>query len=146
MKNNESVFIERVFESSIQNVWKALIERDLMKLWYFDLKEFKAEIGFIFEFTGGPSPEKQYKHVCEILEVIHEKKLKYSWKYEGYEGISFVSFELMELGDHTKLTLTHEGLENFPQSNIDFAKENITEGWNHIINVSLKEFLEKNNL
>jgi uncharacterized protein YndB with AHSA1/START domain len=34
-------------------VWLALTEKDLIKQWYFDLPEFRPEVGFIFEFTGG---------------------------------------------------------------------------------------------
>jgi hypothetical protein len=41
------------------------------------------------------------------------------------------------------LKLTHEGLETFPASNTDFAKENFVAGWTHIVGTSLKEFVEK---
>ena len=58
--------IERVFKVSRKELWLALTEKELLKQWYFDLPEFKAAVGFVFEFTGGPSPEKQYQHRCEI--------------------------------------------------------------------------------
>lgn len=135
--------IERTFDATAENVWRAITEKELMKQWYFDLPEFKAEVGFRFQFTGGKKPEKQYLHLCEITEVIPGKKLKHSWRYDGYEGNSFVTFELFADGDRTKLKLTHEGLETFPMSNPDFAKENFIAGWTSIIGTSLKEFLEK---
>lgn len=135
--------IERVFNAPVKTVWKAITEKELMKQWYFDLKEFKAEVGFVFEFTGGPSPEKQYLHRCKILEVIPEKKLKHTWEYVGYEGMSYVTFELSAEGNTTKVKLTHEGLETFPKDNPDFAKGNFAEGWTQIIGTSLKEFVEK---
>jgi uncharacterized protein YndB with AHSA1/START domain len=137
------LIVERIFNASKKAVWRALTEKDLMKQWYFNLKEFKAELGFQFEFTGGPENGVQYKHVCEITEVIPEQKLSYSWKYEGYTGISHVSFELFEENNTTKLTLTHSGIESFPVEITDFAYSNFEEGWNHIINTSLKDFLEK---
>lgn len=135
--------IERVFNAPPKTVWKAITEKELMKQWYFDLKEFKPEVGFVFEFTGGPSPEKQYLHRCRILEVIPEKKLKHTWEYVGYEGMSYVTFELSPDGKNTKVKLTHEGLETFPQNNPDFAKENFVAGWTEIIGKLLKEFVEK---
>lgn len=136
--------IERTFAAPVEMVWKAITEKDLMKQWYFDLPEFKIEVGFRFQFTGGPSPDKQYLHVCEITEVIPGRKLAHSWRYDGYEGNSFVTFELFAEGDKTKLKLTHEGLETFPAANYpDFAKENFVAGWTSIIGTSLKEFLEK---
>jgi uncharacterized protein YndB with AHSA1/START domain len=113
-----------------------------MKQWYFDLKEFKAEVGFEFQFLAGEEG-KSYLHLCKIKEVIVNKKLTYSWRYDGFEGDSFVTFELYEEGNKTKLKLTHEGLETFPASNPDFARQNFVMGWTDIIGVSLKEFVEK---
>ena len=134
--------LERTFDAPVKFVWQALTQKELMKQWYFDLAEFKAEVGFQFEFPGGPSPERQYIHHCEVTEVVFEKKLTYSWAYIGYEGKSFLTFELFPEGEKTKLVLTHADIETFPASNPDFAKHNFEGGWNHIINISLKEFLE----
>ena len=140
--SNQPIVIERTFDAPISKVWSAITDKNEMKNWYFDLAEFNAEPGFKFQFTGGPTPEKQYLHLCEITEVIPEKKLTYSWRYDGYAGNSFVTFELFEQGNKTLVKLTHKGLETFPEENPDFARGNFEEGWNEIINVSLKTFLE----
>ena len=58
------------------------------------------------------------------------------------QGNSFVTFELFVEGSKTRLKLTHEGLDTFPKSNPDLAKENFVEGWTSIIGTSLKKFLE----
>jgi len=134
--------IERIYNASIANVWKAITSKDDMKQWYFDLAEFKPEVGFEFRFTGGKDENNQYVHICKITEVVPQKKLSYSWRYEGYEGNSIVTFELFEEGVKTKLRLTHGGIETFP-SHPDFARENFAEGWTHITGISLKEFVEK---
>lgn len=141
--NNEPIIIERNFTASVVKIWQALTSRHEMAKWYFNLKEFKPEVGFEFSFTGGPSPERQYLHICVITEVEYCKKLVYSWRYDGYEGISYVNFELFREGDTTRLKLTHTGLETFPQNNPDFAKNNFVTGWTDIIARSLKEYLEK---
>lgn len=143
MMKQDSFIIERIYNASKEQVWKAITDKQEMKQWYFDLEEFKPEIGFEFRFKGGPEDGVQYLHICEITEVVFAKKLTYSWRYDGYEGISYVSFELYEEGNKTKLKLTHTGLETFPASVKDFAKENFIAGWNHIIGVSLKNYLEK---
>lgn len=141
--NNEPIIIQRVFNAPISKVWKAITDRDEMAKWYFDLAEFKAEKGFKFRFSGGPSPERQYLHLCEITEVIDKRKLSYSWRYDGYQGKTLVTFELLEHEDNfTLLKLTHSGLDTFPEENSDFAKANFVEGWNEIIHVSLKKYLE----
>lgn len=76
------------------------------------------------------------------LTFFFEKKLVYSWRYDGYEGNSLVIFELFSEGKNTKLVLTHVGLESFPAGS-DFAKESFWEGWTHLLQVSLKEFLKE---
>jgi uncharacterized protein YndB with AHSA1/START domain len=136
--------IEKTYNASPARVWKAITNKDEMKQWYFDLTEFKAEVGFEFRFQGGPSPEKQYLHICEVTEVVSEKKLTYSWRYDGYTGNSFVTFELIEVGDKTMLRFSHTGLETFPQENPDLAAHNFVTGWTSLIDTSLKNYLEKN--
>lgn len=134
---------ERLFTASRAKVWRALTDKTEMKSWYFDLAEFKAEVGFKFEFLGGP-PEKSYRHLCEVTEVVPERKLTYSWRYDGYPGISYVTFELFDQGNQTLLRLTHAGTETFPAES-DFARKNFESGWDHIINTSLKKYLEGEN-
>jgi uncharacterized protein YndB with AHSA1/START domain len=138
---NEPFVIERTFNAPVEKVWKAITDKDQMKQWYFDLAAFKPEVGFEFSFTGG-TEDRQYLHLCRITEVIKEKRLTYSWRYDGYEGNSFVTFELFPENGKTRLRLTHEGLETFPSNNPDFAKKNFVTGWTSIIGKSLPDFLE----
>jgi uncharacterized protein YndB with AHSA1/START domain len=141
--DTQPIVMESVLNAPVTKVWKAITDKNEMKNWYFDLAEFKPEVGFKFQFLGG-TDEKQYLHLCEITEVVHEKKLTYSWRYDGYAGNSFVTFELFEQGKNTLLKLTHTGLETFPADNNDFAKKNFVEGWTHIIHTGLKDYLEPN--
>lgn len=136
------IVIERTYNAPVEKVWKALTDKEAMKQWYFDLKEFKAEPGFEFQFEGG-TEEKSYLHLCKVTEVIPNQKLTYSWRYDGYEGNSFVTWELFPDGNATRVRLTHEGLETFPASNPDLAKTNFVAGWTDILGESLKKFLDQ---
>jgi len=138
----EPFVIERTYNAPIDKVWQAITDKDKMKEWYFDLEKFKPEVGFEFQFTGG-TEENKFLHLCKITEVIPGKKLTHSWRYDGYPGESFVTFELFDEGNKTKLKLTHAGLETFP-SKPDFAKSNFEAGWTDIIGRSLLEYLDKN--
>lgn len=133
---------ETLINAPIERVWKAITDKNEMKNWYFDLAEFKPEVGFQFQFYGG-TKEKQYLHLCEIQEVIVNQKLSYSWRYDEYPGDSLVTFELFPEGDQTRLKLTHEGTESFPADDPNFAKESFTKGWNEIIGNSIRNYLEK---
>jgi uncharacterized protein YndB with AHSA1/START domain len=134
--------IERNFNAPVEKVWKAITNKNEMRKWYFDLAEFEPKVGLEFQFKAGKE-DKLYLHFCKITEVVKNKKLSYSWRYDGYPGISYVTFELFHKGSNTLLRLTHEGLESFGTENPDLAKERFAEGWEHIIGKSLKEFLEK---
>lgn len=136
------VIIEKEFNASPEKIWKALTDKEQMKQWYFNLDEFRAEPGFEFKFPGKGNTGENYMHHCKVIEVIPLKKLQYSWEYEGLKGYSVVTFELSASGNKTKLRLTHEGLESFPQNNADFAKESFTNGWTQLVTVLLKNFLE----
>ena len=138
----EPFVIERTYNASIEKVWKAITDKDQMKQWYFDIADFVPEPDFEFQFEA-KNEGITYVHICKIREVIPERKLSYSWRYDGYEGNSVVTFELFEEGDKTRLKLTHEGLESFPQNKPDFAKESFAAGWTQIIGSSLKEHVEK---
>lgn len=138
----EPFVIERTYDAPVARVWAAITDKNAMKQWYFDLTEFKAEVGFEFSFEGG-TEDRTYVHHCRIVEVIPGKKLSYTWRYEGYEGDSTVTFELFAEGNKTRLQLTHEGLETFPASNPDLAKQNFVHGWTDLIGTNLKNFVEK---
>ena len=139
-RGGKTFVIERTFNAPISTVWKALTNKDDMKSWYFDLAEFKAEVGFEFQFTVEHNGFT-YEHHCKITEVIQGKKLAHTWRYAGYEGDSLVTFELTAEGKKTRVKLTHEGLDSFPKV-AAFAKANFAEGWTQIVGTSLKEFVE----
>lgn len=141
-KNNvaDAVIIERTFNAPVTKVWKALTDVDEMRQWYFDLKEFKPEVGFEFEFVV-EHEGRTYHHLCRITEVILQKKIAYTWRYKGEAGDSLVIFELLAEGDKTRLKLTHTGLDTFPKTPA-YARENFEKGWTQIIGTELRQFVE----
>ena len=144
MNNNEPVVVERMLNAKPSVVWQALTDNAIMKKWYFDMPAFEPVVGFEFQFTGG-TPEKQFLHLCEVMEVVPEKKLVHSWRYDGYPGNSTVTFELFAEGDKTMLRLTHTGLETLAPGGAEFARENFVMGGNAIIGTNLPKFLDIGN-
>jgi uncharacterized protein YndB with AHSA1/START domain len=140
-KSTDALVIERTFNAPLARVWKALTDVDQMREWYFDLKEFKLEVGFEFGFVV-EHEGNTYDHRCRITEVIRQKKIAYTWRYQGHEGNSLVTIELFPEGEKTWVKLTHEGLETFPKT-AAFARENFEKGWTAIIGSELKQFVER---
>lgn len=140
--NTDPIIKEILVNASPADVWKAITNPEDMKVWYFDLPGFKAEVGYTFSFYGETADGTKYLHLCEIQEVEENKKLSYSWKYDGYSGNSHVTFELIHEGDQTLVRLTHTGIETFDKDNKDLKKNNFDGGWEAIIRESLKHFVE----
>jgi uncharacterized protein YndB with AHSA1/START domain len=137
----EAIVIERTFKAPVAQVWKALTDVEEMRRWYFDLKEFKPEVGFDFEFVV-EHEGVSYHHLCRVTEVIPRQRIAYTWRYKGEPGDSLVTFELFPEGDQTRLKLTHTGIETFPKTPA-YARKNFEAGWTAIIGSELKQFVEK---
>lgn len=139
--NKKIVVIERIYEATIEKVWEALTNKDQMKQWYFDVSDFKAEVGFEFQFSA-ENEGKIYLHKCQVVEAKPITKIAYTWSYEGYEGQSLVTFELFSEDENkTRLKLTHSGTDSF-LSHPDFEKADFNEGWESILGQSLRNFVE----
>jgi uncharacterized protein YndB with AHSA1/START domain len=144
------LIIERIFNAPLTRVWRALTESEDMKHWYFDIPDFKPEPGFVFSFPGNIDG-KDFIHRCKITEVVLLKKIAYTMAFDinsiqtDLVVETQVSFELEPEGDKTKLTLIHEGLENFPEGLKHFAFDDFVKGWGLQFDEKLKGFLEIEN-
>jgi len=57
----------------------------------------RARSRFEFQFDVEHEGFK-YCHRCKVTEAIPNKRLAYTWRYEGYAGDSLVTFELFAQG------------------------------------------------
>ena len=142
-KNEEPIIVEQTFDVPIETVWDAITQSDQMCGWFFEnIPSFKPEVGFETQFTV-QNQDRNFLHLWKVTEVEPLKMISYNWKYEEYPGDSFVVFELFNENNTTKLIVTHQVTESFPQNIPEFLRESGIDGWNYFIRKSLKEFLEK---
>jgi uncharacterized protein YndB with AHSA1/START domain len=141
MEAAEAIVVERVLNAPVARVWQALTDVNQMREWYFDLKDFKPQVGFEFEFIV-QHEGTNYHHLCKVSEVIPHEKIAYTWRYKGEPGNSLVTFELFPEGNKTRLKLTHIGIETFPRTPA-YARKNFEAGWT-AITAELEQFLRKN--
>jgi len=136
------VVVQQSFHVSVSELWKAISELDQMKLWFFEnLDAFSAEVGFETQFNV-KSGERDFRHLWKVTEVIPLEKIVYSWKYEGYEGVSQVSFETFITEGGSSLRVSHVVTNSFPQSIPEFTRESCQGGWEYFINNQLKNFID----
>jgi uncharacterized protein YndB with AHSA1/START domain len=144
----DAVIVERTLNAPVARVWRALTDVDQMREWFLPCwrqdewsgPQFKPEIGFEFEFAVEREGNR-YHHLCRVTEVIPQKKIAYTWRYKGEPGDSLVTIELFPESNMTRLRLTHEGLETFPQKPA-YARENFETGWTRLIGTELRQFVE----
>ena len=138
---DEPIVVEETFLVSKKILWAAITEHNQMIQWFFEvIKAFEPTIGFETQFIiehGG----RIFPHLWKIIHVEPYKKISYNWKYEGYVGDSEVSFEISEFKDKSKLKVTHQVLESFPQDIPEFQRESCLGGWNYFIKQRLKNYL-----
>lgn len=140
---NTPVVTEVLLEAPAQEVWEAITVAEKMNQWYFKIPEFRAEPGYAFKYYGGEPGGKQYPISCKVLEVVPGRKLAHTWSYDEFPHETVVTFELFPEGEHTRLRLTHTGLDSMPASYPEKVNAaNHQQGWDHIIGKSLKGFVE----
>lgn len=136
---------EETFDAPIAVVWKAITDKDQMRQWFFEtMTDFEPELGFETQFNVR-CEERDYLHLWKVTDVVMRKRIACQWRYGGYAGNSSVTWELSETPSGTKLKLTHEGTETFPQDNPVFSRESGQAGWDYFLRESLKAFLERHN-
>jgi len=141
-KENEPISVTQSIQASVAEVWQALTDVAAMRQWYFDIDHFKPEQGFIFHFTGEVEGIK-YLHHCVVTEVVPNEKISYSWRYEGHEGNTLVTFLLHAQSGLTHVTVLHDGVESYGNCNPHLSKKNFLAGWQYLLQTALKNYMAK---
>ena len=129
---NREIVVEDVLPHPPELVWQALTRSDLISRWLMP-NDFEAAVGRRFTFTTRPVGNWDGVVDCEVLELITNEKLVYSWKggsddNPGYGGRldSVVTFTLTPVAGGTRLRLVHSG---FRSPDNDSAFDAMSRGW-----------------
>jgi uncharacterized protein YndB with AHSA1/START domain len=139
IRGGEPFVIERTFPHSVAQVWPAIATRAGIEKWFFDFVGFEPKVGSEFSFFVEHDGNK-YDHRSVVTEVVPEKKIAYTWRFEGHEGDSLVTMELFPENGGSRLKVTHEGLDSFPKLP-QFDRGNFAKGWTKLIGTELPRTL-----
>lgn len=143
LKPSSPIVVESFYNAPTHQVWNSITDPLEMSKWFFEeIEEFETRVGFSAQFTLRAN-ERVFIHVWNVLDVIAGKRITYGWKYDGYVGNSTVIWALSATERGTKLTLTHNGQETFPQDVPEFRRENCVAGWEYFIHNRLLKHLSK---
>jgi len=101
-----------------EKVWKYLTEPELISQWLMK-NDFQPVIGHKFQFQAKPIPKMGFDGniFCEVLEIIPNKKLVYTWKGGPKPGVigldTTLTWSLSPEGEGTRLVLEHTGFKGW---------------------------------
>jgi uncharacterized protein YndB with AHSA1/START domain len=136
---NKTQFVYVVYiRTTPEKIWKALIEGEVTRQYwggFSNVSDWKEGSRWHHE-----DDTRKTRIVGQVLEVTPPHRLAISWARpedaDQHSQVSRVTFDIEELTDMTRLTVTHVDLE----AGSDMEKS-ITHGWPRVLS-SLKSFLE----
>ncbi len=126
---------EILLEAPVDKVWDFLTEPSQVEQWLMP-SDLSPEEGHRFTFDCPPSGNWDGRIFCEVQEVVHQKRLSYSWNADDIGCQTIVTFEIEKKGDATLLRLTHDELENATPG----AYGRHEAGWHRALNALSKLF------
>jgi len=136
MKGNEEIVVEYALAAPPAKVWRALTEPELLAAWLMQ-NDIAPVVGHKFTFRAQPMGDWNGIVDCEVLEVVPESRLVYTWTGGSANGGSAkndeyghklettVTWTLEPAADGgTLLKLVHHGFHAD-----DFAYKMMGMGW-----------------
>lgn len=141
-KTEDPIVVEQTFAASPDAVWKAITDATEMRQWFFDnIPEFEPRVGFSTQFDVDTG-ERVFPHAWRVTEVEPLKRIVYDWRYAGYAGDGYVTWELSAADDSTTLRVTTTVREDFQADIPEFTREACIGGWKYFIQQRLRDYLE----
>lgn len=129
------------YEFPLTEVWKALTDKNALSEWLMPC-DIEPVVGHRFQFKSKPYPGFNGIIDCEVLEVVENQFLSFSWS-GGPLKQTKVSFRLEASENKTILHFEHSGFEGFLNKLI--VQKILANGWKtKILPVLLRNYLEKN--
>jgi uncharacterized protein YndB with AHSA1/START domain len=130
------IVVEDVLPYAPAVVWRTLTSDELIGRWLMP-NDFEPVVGRRFTFTTTPMGGWDGIVHCEVLEMVPNQRLVYSWKggsddnpAYGSRLDSVVTWTLTPVEGGTRLRLVHSG---FRSPGNDFAFDAMSSGWGRVM-------------
>jgi uncharacterized protein YndB with AHSA1/START domain len=147
----QQIVVEEVFPHAPEAIWKVLTTGELMGRWFMSPTGFEAVRGNRFSFKTKPAGEWDGTIECEVLDLVANERLAYSWKggHEANRGYgsrleTMVTWTLSKVPQGTRLRLVHSG---FVAPKNQSAYESMGGGWPkvlHALGEAVGESIDQN--
>ena len=135
--DTQDIVVDEVLPHAPETIWKALTTGELIARWLMPATGFEPVKGKHFTFKTTPAGAWDGVIRLQVLEVMPNERLVYSWKsgHEGNVGYgsrldTVVTWTLSRVENGTRLRLVHSGFE-LPKN--DTAFNNMRDGWKKVV-------------
>ena len=135
--DTQKIVVDEIFPHAPETIWKALTTGELIGRWLMEAHGFEPVVGNRFTYRTTPAGEWDGTIRCEVLEVVANERLVYSWKggHEGNVGYgsrldTIVTWTLVSVPDGTRVRVVHSG---FVLPRNDTAYRNMSDGWKTVV-------------
>src|SRR6266702_5304269 len=136
--DTQDIVVDEVFPHKPEVMWKTLTTAELMGRWLMMPTGFEPVKGKRFTYQTTPAGEWDGVIHCQVLEVIPNQRLSYSWTGgdDGNDGQygsrldTVATFTLTKVGVGTRLRLVHSG---FVLPKNDTAFKSMSGGWTKVV-------------
>jgi uncharacterized protein YndB with AHSA1/START domain len=125
-KDYDTIRKEIVINASVDKVYSALIDAELLTQWFPSIATFEPWIGgrVFFRFSREVTKEKKdHDIIGTIISIIPNREISYTWNFTTkpeYNKNTVVTWKLEQLDNNkTKLTLIHSGFTNLDRIQYD---------------------------
>jgi len=115
---------EILINAPVAKVWRYITDPAKIAGWLME-NDFEARPGKEFRMACGQEGPIQ----CQVLEIVPEKKLVYSWASAQIPIKTLVTITLSAENQKTRLVLVHSGWDTLPPSEQEAARP-FDQGWN----------------
>lgn len=131
------IVVDEVFPHAPETIWKTLTTGDLIDRWLMKSAGFTPVVGTHFTLQTTPAGAWDGVIHCEVLEVIPNQRLVYSWKGGDDANVDYgsrldtvVTWTLSRVDGGTRLRVVHSGFV-LPRNATAFR--NLSEGWKTVV-------------
>ena len=131
-----------------KKVWEKMASVEAMNEWFAKNLIFEHKVGGRFQMEGDLPGDGPYKFTGEVVKVVPEKELAFTWKSDlAEEGAwpesTLVRMLLVPTETGTRVTLIHTGFEALGEAIAKTAYEGHIQGWTMSATLmALKESIE----
>ena len=133
----QDIVVDEVFAHAPEAIWKTLTTGELIGRWLMEPTGFEPVPGTQFTFQTKPAGAWDGTIRCQVLEVVPNQRLVYSWKGGDASNVGYgsqldtlVTWTLSRVGDGTRLRLVHSG---FLVPKNASALQTMGEGWKKVV-------------